>query len=142
MQQRLHSVRDTGRTPAQTTAIQRAPSRSIVPRLPFEMSFVRSKSQVSELHRCSVCTRDTTTRQLVLETPQQHCPNLDQSRSHLTCCEHSWAEQTTGPRTMRLRVRIQTVEKNRAKSRSKDRHSRSEIWYTTRDSSTVQPPTH
>ena len=27
----------------------------------------------------------------------KHCPNLP-------CCEHSWAEQTTGPRTMWLRV--------------------------------------
>ena len=50
-----------------------------------------------------MCTR-ATPQTLVLETPQQHCPILDQSKSHLPCCEHSWAEQTTGPRTMWLRV--------------------------------------
>ena len=33
---------------------------------------------------------------LVLDTPHTQSPILDQSRSHIPCCEHSWAEQTTG----------------------------------------------
>ena len=84
-------------------------------------------SQVSELHKCSVCTRDTTTRQLVLETPQQHCPNLDQSRSHLPCCEHSWAEWTTGPRTMQLQASMRVsdhIGTCEARNRASDQEER------------------
>ena len=35
-------------------------------------------------------------------------------RSHLLSCEHSWAEQTTGSRTMRLRERIHTDQEKTA----------------------------
>ena len=102
-------------------------------------------SQVSELHRCSVCTRNTTTRQLVLETPQQHCPYLDQSRSHLSCCEHSWAEQTTGPRTMWLRASIHVsdpLDTVAARIRTSDREEKTCRFAFTTDSSNSNKEKH
>ena len=50
--------------------------------------------QVSELHRCSVCARDT--KPYSRDSANTLSFFLDQSRSHLQSCEHSWAEQTTG----------------------------------------------
>ena len=66
-------------------------------------------SQVSELRKvwCSHAYH----QQHLFSRLRTQSPILDESRSHFPCCEHSWAKQTTGPRTMRLRVRIQTVEK-------------------------------
>ena len=64
---------------------------------------------------------------LVLETPHTQSSILDQSRSHLPRCEHSWAEQTTGPRTMRLRVRIQTVEKKTVPNHAQKQTTRTGI---------------
>ena len=63
-------------------------------------------SHVSELHRCSrvyarhhqtLCSRDSATNTVRTLTSQGAISSA---------CEHSWAEQTTGPRTMWLRVSI------------------------------------
>ena len=64
-------------------------------------------SQVSKLHRCDVCAT-TQLDNFVLKTSQRTVRTSTSQRSHLLSCEHSWAEQTTGSRTMRLRERIHT----------------------------------
>ena len=93
-------------------------------------------SQVSELHKCSVCTRDTTTRQLCSQGLRNSTVRTSTSqRSHLLSCEHSWAEQTHWPSNNAARSEdTNNREKNRATSRSKadntDRHSWSKVRHT------------
>ena len=70
------------------------------------------KSSFRAAQRCSVRTRTTTTTTALFSRLRNSTVRTSTSqRSHLLSCEHSWAEQTTGPRTMRLRVRIHTIEK-------------------------------
>ena len=76
------------------------------------------KSSFQAAQRCSVRTRTTTTGHdsFVLKTSQRTVRTSTSQRSHLLSCEHSWAEQTTGSRTMRLRERMHT---NREKTAQK-----------------------
>ena len=76
-------------------------------------------SQVSKLRRDVVFARvppqhDTTA--LFSRLRNSTVRTSTSQRSHLLSCEHSWAEQTTGSRTMRLRERIHT---NREKTAQK-----------------------
>ena len=99
---------------------------------PVVVVVVRSVvSQVSELRRGVVFARvPPQDDSFVLKTPQQHCPYSTSQRSHLLSCEHSWAKQTTGPRTMRLRVRIHQT-RHRSKANNKDiRHNNIKLYLT------------
>ena len=127
-----HHAQALGCTHVRTNVNRRAPSRSIVPGIPFEMSFVRSyvKSQ-----SCTgvVFALHATPKPYSRDSANTLSFFLDQSRSHLLSCEHSWAEQTTG-----LRVSVATSEdahnrekKNRSEADNKDtRHKNVKLDHT------------
>ena len=93
------------------------------PDCPLRSRSFGRKSSFRAAQRCSVRTRTTTTGHdsFVLKTSQRTVRTSTSQRSHLLSCEHSWAEQTTGPRTMRLRERMHTNEKKPLKSRQQGR---------------------
>ena len=65
------------------------------------------RSVVSQVPSCTGAVFERATPQhnnLFSRLRNNTCPYFDQSRSHLPCCDHSWAEQTTGPRTVWPRV--------------------------------------
>ena len=63
---------------------------------------------------------------LVLETPHTQSPTADQSRSHLPCCEHSWAEQTTGPSKQCGYAETTHVKHGSSQTNRKDRYA---CWF-------------
>ena len=106
----MHSAQAPSRTPANHCE-PKSPVEINCPQIALREVVRSVVSQVSELHRCSVCARHHNTTALFSRLRNSTVRTSTSQRSHLLSCEHSWAEQTTGPRTMRLRVRIHTIEK-------------------------------